>query len=340
MPPKPTNAFGQQLPLSEDQDYLGKAIQGFLGAIGLGDDGGSTTTPSPLQRSNRGGQLVGSVPGEVLKGLGATKAIPGLAVTAVPPEYLAKLRYRGTQLMQKLLASGALEERSIGMNIKKKPGLVQRITGATPELATVDAHPELLDALNYARQRYPRLFAHNMDITDIDAFTKLTGAGTTIGSSGKATIPNVVNDNSRLREPKIPGIGATPFSNIPPTDIPVLPHKKENLSNLSFNPPAMRNQASGPYQDLRPGQYQYPQGRPAADVVGHEMLHSADRLTWGNDYLNDLYEYSNKTFGYNNNAQEIRARLQGGEFNRQYQEWVKAGRPQTKYKLSKSNPKR
>tara|TARA_R110000868_G_scaffold255919_4_gene512587 strand:+ start:660 stop:1775 length:1116 start_codon:yes stop_codon:yes gene_type:complete len=81
-PKQPTNAFGQQLPLSEDQDYLGKAIQGLLGAVGLGDDGGKTTTPSPLQRSNRGGQLAGSIPTELLKGLGmgATALAPLISV--------------------------------------------------------------------------------------------------------------------------------------------------------------------------------------------------------------------------------------------------------------------
>ena len=48
-PEQPTNAFGQTLPLSPEQDYPGKAIQSILGFLGLGNDDA---------RSNRFGQLL------------------------------------------------------------------------------------------------------------------------------------------------------------------------------------------------------------------------------------------------------------------------------------------
>lgn len=70
------NAFGQTLPLSEDDDYVGKGVQGLLGAIGLGDN---------KNRSNMIGQMLSSgLP--TVAGIGALKMAPEAA------EYLSDLR--------------------------------------------------------------------------------------------------------------------------------------------------------------------------------------------------------------------------------------------------------
>ena len=48
LPPQ-TNAFGQSLPLSENNDYVGMGVQGILGTLGLGDN---------KNKSNLAGQAV------------------------------------------------------------------------------------------------------------------------------------------------------------------------------------------------------------------------------------------------------------------------------------------
>jgi hypothetical protein len=89
-PEQPTNAFGQTLPLSPEQDYPSKVTQSILGLIGLGDDS---------SKSNQFGQLVGAampiiggikklaVPEAVGEGLYSRldRAIAGLPDTKLPP---------------------------------------------------------------------------------------------------------------------------------------------------------------------------------------------------------------------------------------------------------------
>ena len=291
---------------------------------------------------------VGDIPvgGEIAGVLGKTAAATG--VTAVAPEYIAKLRAFSNDMIQKILSAKALEKRSLGMAVKEKvtgaASMANLLLQRQAPRQTVPITNEMAEAIQYAQLRYPRLLAHNIDIADVDALAQVNSGLGIRGASAVAptTYERVYNPRLKMDiatdRKVIPADPGGPIGQKGQTDIPVLPHKTDNLSRLGFSPGTMSGSRGSAQRYIRPGEPDYGGIYPQADTVGHELLHSADRLTMGDKALSELYQFSNKLpGGYDWNAQEIRARMQGAEFGRQFQEWKKAGKPTTgRVKLSKT----
>lgn len=167
------------------------------------------------------------------------------------------------------------------------------------------------DALEFAQERWPRLFGHT---------TMITPAPENATFFGRSKAADPVSRNELRLDAAHAGLP--------------MPDKWAQSENL----PEGFKLSSLEINKNIPDRYQ------AAQTVGHELLHNADRLTkpdWDNFYTFQRRQLPGD--GYYDNASEIRARLQGkrtmayraGESNRSIEPFTESNGPSTGFEFKK-----
>lgn len=129
--------------------------------------------PEPLRKAG----------GMALQGLmdvfGADDPMSGVYPTPLVahggPSNIPALKAAGKAMVEKIRAHG-LEQRSFG--IRPNTTVVSKI----PAPNTPVPEP-LMQALEFAQQKYPRLFGHITDLADVDALTKIVNLGSNVRGS-------------------------------------------------------------------------------------------------------------------------------------------------------------
>jgi hypothetical protein len=204
-------------------------------------------------------------------------------VAGVAPSMIPALRAKGKALLDKVLKEG-LEQRSMGMRTIKDldrkwdfdrkglpiPDDVYYPNDPVPE--------ELAKALTYAQRKYPRIFGHLDDISQVDALNQSKTGGRVMGQI------TPVNEWVPPAERVNPDAFEEAFKNT-------------KFSKLGLNPKLMEVVESEP-----------------ASTVGHELLHAADNIVNPN-WANSGYQKSMELpGGYSGSAFEARANVQGERF--------------------------
>jgi hypothetical protein len=214
--------------------------------------------------------------------------LAGPAVAAVKPELIGKLREHGADIIKKLKAEG-LERRAMGFRPpdvsippeklpkwKLRDGKEVIDWQKVPRVPNRPIPPEMMEALEFAQKKYPRIFGHLTTVADVDAYNQLMTGQRTLGSSGPV-VPSLVPESLKALNPDI-----------------------EKLSSLHLSPSVIKRQADPAYQ--------------VANTTGHELLHTADRIVDPKNFT-DKYKFSQELpGGYDANNFEIRANLQGDKF--------------------------
>ena len=216
-------------------------------------------------------------------------AIP--AVTAFDP---GKIRQSVIAAYNKLMKASkeGLQRRSMGL----RPLTMDAITrGVSADVASeADYHPNTIlsdkavQDLRIAQERWPRIFGHINDFTDVDAITQLKHAGNVAG-----TASDLMGRERALLPPDV---------------------KADKLSSLRLSPGVMN-------RSLLRGQTE---GQAITDTIGHELSHVADKIRLGKKML-QLYDQENATAGYDKNIYEQRARAMGERFQKIVEETERQG---------------
>jgi hypothetical protein len=214
--------------------------------------------------------------------------LPTPLVAAVKPHLIGKLREHGKSIIDKLKAEG-LEKRAMGFrppDINIPPEQLPKWKGPSgkeyvdwekvPRVPNLPVPREMVESLEYAQKRYPRVFGHLANITDVDSYNQLRSGNRVLGSSAPV-VPSFVPDDLKALNPNF-----------------------EKLSTLQLSPHVLGRQADPALQ--------------TAKTTGHELLHAADRLVDPKN-MDSKYKFSESLpGGYNANNYEIRANLQGDKF--------------------------
>lgn len=106
--------------------------------------------------------------------------MPTPLVAGVPPHLIPVIKARGKQLIEKIKDVG-LERRVMGLQPTrpvKNIGEILGLSGIREPMPNVPASKDVITALEAAQKRYPRVFGHLAEITDVDMHTQLTNPGT------------------------------------------------------------------------------------------------------------------------------------------------------------------
>jgi len=227
-------------------------------------------------------------------------------IAGVSPSRIPELKQYGAQLINKVKSMGLPQ---IAMGRYSDPAKFPAITNLSPRM---------IQALEFAQQKYPRLFGHLADITNTDALTYLRTGVSAFGESGASSQHPLVQKPVAPPTPKYEDYGFDKLKEYREV------HKKWNED---FN--AWRNALNDYYNNtkftrlgLSPSTMDVFKADPA-EVIGHELLHSADRLTKGEALSNEQYQFFNQLYGgYNTNSMEVRARLAGENFRKKFEEYL------------------
>jgi hypothetical protein len=211
------------------------------------------------------------------------------AVTAFLPKLLPEVRASGRTMIDKIAEKG-LEQRALGIRPRRPESMGKPLSQTTEaDYKNTPLNDDQIEVLRIAQQRWPRLFGHVREMTEVDALSQLKTMFGTLGTSGPK--------NAKLLTPaEQAGI-----------------IKPDSLSRIGFDPSVMSRVGKDQAID------------EFAKTVGHELLHSKDRLTMGNPKMIQGYQHAEGVVGYKNNPYEVRARNMGDRFKKIVEETKKAG---------------
>lgn len=224
-----------------------------------------------------------------------------VAVAAVKPAHIPFLKARGAEMIKRIKEVGLARKENfepIHIDVPNTGQLPDNFfdwsqhSGPEPniKLEGDPIYERIMQALEFGQRKYKRLVGHVFDIEDVDKAVQDAA-----GKRGQAVLGA--------------SVGASPGQAAPGLDT-------NKISFLEFDPEAIRRKALETFTD-------------PAETVGHELLHTADRITMGdsvptikgNPSQRELYEFANTLpGGYDVNSQEIRAREQGKKFLKKFQE--------------------
>lgn len=162
----------QTLMLNRPNAITGEVKYPEKGVSNLGDDFLRALAVGTGVEEQAPGDAAGALGALGGMGLSGLKALGAVAI--IPPK-LAK--EQGKALLERIRQNGL--QRIIGgkQAMYRVPGI-----NSTP-IPNAEVTPEVMKALEFAQQRWPRLFGHLDNITDVDGVTQLRHGGTVSGSS-------------------------------------------------------------------------------------------------------------------------------------------------------------